>query len=197
MRVVVLQTRLPRGIGPHQISRELLRGPRCDLVHCCALLICFKTLSPPVSARGAFWSSLLGALDLLLQQTNLSAARATSTPLPQRNEPFIINCSFASRTTAQLSSAPGNWFLSSTASCLTRSNVLEPFFPQMPFLPSFLAAAPRCAIAHIIASATATITKAVTDTVTAGDGRGVRAVLEDGTEAFGDVLIGADGVWSQ
>mmetsp|Transcript_41995 Transcript_41995/g.82339 ORF Transcript_41995/g.82339 Transcript_41995/m.82339 type:complete len:620 (-) Transcript_41995:79-1938(-) len=28
-------------------------------------------------------------------------------------------------------------------------------------------------------------------------GRGVKAVLEDGTEAYADVLVGADGVWSQ
>ena len=30
-----------------------------------------------------------------------------------------------------------------------------------------------------------------------GDGRGVKATLVDGTEAYGDVLVGADGVWSQ
>jgi len=30
-----------------------------------------------------------------------------------------------------------------------------------------------------------------------GDGRGVCATLSDGTKAYGDVLIGADGVWSQ
>jgi len=30
-----------------------------------------------------------------------------------------------------------------------------------------------------------------------GDGRGIMATLEDGTKAFADVLVGADGVWSQ
>jgi zeaxanthin epoxidase len=30
-----------------------------------------------------------------------------------------------------------------------------------------------------------------------GDGRGVCATLEDGTKAYADVLVGADGVWSQ
>ena len=30
-----------------------------------------------------------------------------------------------------------------------------------------------------------------------GDGRGIKAVLEDGSVAYGDVLVGADGVWSQ
>lgn len=30
-----------------------------------------------------------------------------------------------------------------------------------------------------------------------GEGRGVRATLEDGTQAYADVLIGADGIWSQ
>ena len=30
-----------------------------------------------------------------------------------------------------------------------------------------------------------------------GDGRGVCATLEDGTKAYADVLIGADGIWSQ
>lgn len=30
-----------------------------------------------------------------------------------------------------------------------------------------------------------------------GEGRGVRATLEDGTEAYADVLVGADGIWSQ
>eukprot|EP00428_Durinskia_dybowskii_P040220 CAMPEP_0170276666 /NCGR_PEP_ID=MMETSP0116_2-20130129/38318_1 /TAXON_ID=400756 /ORGANISM="Durinskia baltica, Strain CSIRO CS-38" /LENGTH=612 /DNA_ID=CAMNT_0010527939 /DNA_START=10 /DNA_END=1849 /DNA_ORIENTATION=+ len=30
-----------------------------------------------------------------------------------------------------------------------------------------------------------------------GDGRGVCAILEDGTKAYADVLVGADGVWSQ
>ena len=30
-----------------------------------------------------------------------------------------------------------------------------------------------------------------------GDGKGVVATLEDGTKAYGDVLVGADGVWSQ
>ena len=29
-----------------------------------------------------------------------------------------------------------------------------------------------------------------------GEGRGVKVVCEDGTEAFGDVLVGADGIWS-
>ena len=30
-----------------------------------------------------------------------------------------------------------------------------------------------------------------------GDGRGVRATLSDGTHAYADVLVGADGIWSQ
>jgi len=30
-----------------------------------------------------------------------------------------------------------------------------------------------------------------------GKGKGVRALLEDGTEAYADVLVGADGIWSQ
>ncbi|KAL7484414.1 hypothetical protein ACHAW6_010052 [Cyclotella cf. meneghiniana] len=30
-----------------------------------------------------------------------------------------------------------------------------------------------------------------------GKGRGVRVTLEDGTKAYGDVLVGADGIWSQ
>jgi len=30
-----------------------------------------------------------------------------------------------------------------------------------------------------------------------GEGRGVKATLEDGSVAYGDVLVGADGVWSQ
>mmetsp|Transcript_39172 Transcript_39172/g.94714 ORF Transcript_39172/g.94714 Transcript_39172/m.94714 type:complete len:579 (+) Transcript_39172:316-2052(+) len=30
-----------------------------------------------------------------------------------------------------------------------------------------------------------------------GDGRGIVATLEDGTKAYGDVLVGADGIWSQ
>ncbi|KAG8460012.1 hypothetical protein KFE25_011061 [Diacronema lutheri] len=29
-----------------------------------------------------------------------------------------------------------------------------------------------------------------------GEGQGVRATLEDGTQAYGDVLVGADGIWS-
>ena len=29
-----------------------------------------------------------------------------------------------------------------------------------------------------------------------GEGRGVKVVLTDGTEAFADVLVGADGIWS-
>ena len=30
-----------------------------------------------------------------------------------------------------------------------------------------------------------------------GDGRGVVATLSDGTKAHADVLVGADGIWSQ
>lgn len=30
----------------------------------------------------------------------------------------------------------------------------------------------------------------------APQGKGVRATLEDGTEAYADVLVGADGIWS-
>mmetsp|Transcript_29014 Transcript_29014/g.85843 ORF Transcript_29014/g.85843 Transcript_29014/m.85843 type:complete len:622 (-) Transcript_29014:109-1974(-) len=30
-----------------------------------------------------------------------------------------------------------------------------------------------------------------------GNGRGVKAILEDGTEAYADALVGADGIWSQ
>lgn len=49
---------------------------------------------------------------------------------------------------------------------------------------------------HGMAEGTVRINSRITSYEDLGSGRGVRVACEDGTEAFGDVLVGADGIWS-
>lgn len=50
---------------------------------------------------------------------------------------------------------------------------------------------------HGFDEGTVRIDSRIQDYVDLGDGKGVKATLQDGTVAYGDVLVGADGIWSQ
>eukprot|EP00542_Grammatophora_oceanica_P009828 CAMPEP_0194041736 /NCGR_PEP_ID=MMETSP0009_2-20130614/13587_1 /TAXON_ID=210454 /ORGANISM="Grammatophora oceanica, Strain CCMP 410" /LENGTH=620 /DNA_ID=CAMNT_0038685339 /DNA_START=26 /DNA_END=1888 /DNA_ORIENTATION=- len=52
-------------------------------------------------------------------------------------------------------------------------------------------------VKHGIPDGTVRIASRIQSYKDLGDGRGVVAILEDGTKAYADVLVGADGVWSQ
>ena len=52
-------------------------------------------------------------------------------------------------------------------------------------------------VKHGIQEGTVRIKSRITDFEDLGNGRGVCATLEDGTKAYADVLVGADGIWSQ
>ena len=52
-------------------------------------------------------------------------------------------------------------------------------------------------IKHGVPEGTVRIKSRVQSFEDLGDGRGVCATLEDGTKAYADVLVGADGIWSQ
>ena len=51
-------------------------------------------------------------------------------------------------------------------------------------------------IKHGMEAGTVRINSRITDYEDLGEGRGVKATCQDGTEVFGDVLVGADGIWS-
>lgn len=51
-------------------------------------------------------------------------------------------------------------------------------------------------IKHGMKSGTVRINSRITDYEDLGEGKGVKATCADGTEVYGDVLVGADGIWS-